>query len=185
MKLIRPLPPLLLCALLLAGCGQGGGAPQDQPETAQTQTGPTWESRTPSEAFQGIQGCAVLYDLGTDHYTLYQEDLCRTQVSPCSTFKIISTLMGLHTGVLTGPESTMTYSGIQYPVAAWNGNLTLAEAFQSSCVWYFRQVIDQVGQASVAQQLADLDYGNQDISQWEGAGRTRAQSSTASGLIPP
>lgn len=117
MKLIRPLPLLLLCALLLAGCGQGGGAPQEQ-ETAQTQTGPTWESRTPSEAFQGIQGCAVLYDLGTDHYTLYQEDLCRTQVSPCSTFKIISTLMGLHTGVLTGPESTMTYSGIQYPVAA-------------------------------------------------------------------
>ena len=141
MKQVRPLPLLLLCALLLAGCGQGGGAPQEQ-ETAQTQTGPTWESRTPSEAFQGIQGCAVLYDLGTDHYTLYQEDLCRTQVSPCSTFKILSTLMGLHTGVLTGPESTMTYSGIQYPVAAWNGNLTLAEAFQSSCVWYFRQVID-------------------------------------------
>lgn len=80
MKLIRPLPLLLLCALLLAGCGQGGGAPQEQ-ETAQTQTGPTWESRAPSEAFQGIQGCAVLYDLGTDHYTLYQEDLCRTQVS--------------------------------------------------------------------------------------------------------
>ena len=173
MKLIRPLPLLLLCALLLAGCGQGGGAPQEQ-ETAQTQTGPTWESRTPSEAFQGIQGCAVLYDLGTDHYTLYQEDLCRTQVSPCSTFKILSTLMGLHTGVLTGPESTMTYSGIQYPVAAWNGNLTLAEAFQSSCVWYFRQVIDQVWQASVAQQLAALDYGNQDISQWEGGGQNQS-----------
>ena len=68
----------------------------------------------------------------------------------------------------------MTYSGIQYPVAAWNGNLTLAEAFQSSCVWYFRQVIDQVGQASVAQQLAALDYGNQDISQWEG-GRTEPE----------
>lgn len=173
MKLIRPLPLLLLCALLLAGCGQEGGALQEQ-ETAQTQTGPTWESRTPSEAFQGIQGCAVLYDLGTDHYTLYQEDLCRTQVSPCSTFKILSTLMGLHTGVLTGPESTMTYSGIQYPVAAWNGNLTLAEAFQSSCVWYFRQVIDQVGQASVAQQLAALDYGNQDISQWEGGGQNQS-----------
>ena len=68
----------------------------------------------------------------------------------------------------------MTYSGIQYPVAAWNGNLTLAEAFQSSCVWYFRQVIDQVGQASVAQQLAALDYGNQDISQWEGGGQNQS-----------
>lgn len=184
MKLIRPLPLLLLCALLLAGCGQGGGALQEQ-ETAQTQTGPTWESRTPSEAFQGIQGCAVLYDLGTDHYTLYQEDLCRTQVSPCSTFKIISTLMGLHTGVLTGPESTMTYSGIQYPVAAWNGNLTLAEAFQSSCVWYFRQVIDQVGQASVPSSWPPWTTATRTSPSGRGADRTRARSSTASGLIPP
>ena len=54
MKLIRPLPLLLLCALLLAGAARRAGA-QEQ-ETAQTQTGPTWESRTPSEAFQGIQG---------------------------------------------------------------------------------------------------------------------------------
>ena len=58
-KTMKQVRTLLLCALLLAGCGQGGGAPQEQ-ETAQTQTGPTWESRTPSEAFQGIQGCAVL-----------------------------------------------------------------------------------------------------------------------------
>ena len=41
-------------------------------------------------------------------------------------------------------------------------------------MWYFRQVIDQVGQASVAQQLAALDYGNQDISQWEGGGQNQS-----------
>lgn len=98
-----------------------------------------------SAAFGGIQGCAVLYDPGTDQWTFYQEEMCRQRVSPCSTFKIVSTLMGLHTGVLSGPESTMTYSGLTYPVAAWNQNLTLEQAFQSSCVWYFRQVIDQVG----------------------------------------
>lgn len=65
----------------------------------------------------------------------------------------------------------MVYSGAQYPVAAWNGNLTLREAFQSSCVWYFRQVIDRVGKVEVAGHLAALDYGNQDISQWEGGGQ--------------
>lgn len=79
--------------------------------------------------------------------------------------------MGLRTGVLASPESTMVYSGTQYPVDAWNGNLTLREAFQSSCVWYFRQVIDRVGKVEVAGHLEALDYGNQDISQWEGNGQ--------------
>lgn len=128
-----------------------------------------------SAAFGGIQGCAVLYDPGTGQWTFYQEEMCRQRVSPCSTFKIVSTLMGLHTGVLSGPESTMTYSGLTYPVAAWNQNLTLEQAFQSSCVWYFRQVIDQVGRQAVAEQLAALSYGNQDISQWAGSGQNQSQ----------
>lgn len=68
----------------------------------------------------------------------------------------------------------MYYSGIQYPIAAWNGDLTLEEAFQSSCVWYFRQVIDRVGQAEAAAQLAALDYGNQDLSQWAGGGQNQS-----------
>ena len=64
---------------------------------------------------------------------------------------------------------------LTYPVAAWNQNLTLEQAFQSSCVWYFRQVIDQVGRQAVAEQLAALSYGNQDISQWAGSGQNQSQ----------
>lgn len=157
----------VLCALLaLTACGQETPPAPEEPTPAATQ-----EVKDLSAAFQGIHGCAVLYDPVADHYTLYQEDLCRTRVSPCSTFKIVSTLMGLRTGVLASPESTMVYSGTQYPVDAWNGNLTLREAFQSSCVWYFRQVIDRVGKVEVAGHLEALDYGNQDISQWEGNGQ--------------
>lgn len=160
---------VLLLLLLLAGCGQQNQTAANPPEPAPQQT--QWESRTPSAAFGGIQGCAVLYLPEEDRYILYGEEMCREQVSPCSTFKIVSTLMGLHNGVLAGPESTMDYSGTVYPVQAWNHDLTLTEAFQSSCVWYFRQVIDQVGPEETARELAALDYGNQDISQWEGGGQ--------------
>lgn len=159
---------LLLC--LLPACGQEKPAANDVPPASESpvEAAPQKREADFSAAFGGIQGCAVLYDPGTDQWTFYQEEMCRQRVSPCSTFKIVSTLMGLHTGVLSGPESTMTYSGLTYPVAAWNQNLTLEQAFQSSCVWYFRQVIDQVGRQAVAEQLAALSYGNQDISQWGG-----------------
>ncbi len=103
-------------------------------------------------------------------YSLYQPQMCETRFSPYSTFKIISACMGLHNGVLESEDSRMHYSGAQYPVPAWNADLSLKEAFQSSCVWYFRQVIDTLGEERVAQELKALSYGNCDISQWEGSG---------------
>lgn len=130
---------------------------------------PVWNTVDYSEYFQGIQGCAVVFDSREDEYQVYNEELCYTQVSPCSTFKIVSTLIGLETGVVTGLDSTMGYDNTRYPVKAWNKNLTLKEAFQSSCVWYFRKILDQVGTDEVQRQLNELVYGNCDITQWEGS----------------
>lgn len=63
----------------------------------------------------------------------------------------------------------MGYDGTHYPVDAWNDNLTLEEAFKSSCIWYFRKVIDKVGIDQVQNELNTLQYGNRDISEWEGS----------------
>ena len=79
----------------------------------------------------------------------------------------------------------MTYSGLAYPVAAWNQNLTLEQAFQSSCVWYFRQVIDQVGRQAVAEQLAALPTATRTSPNGRAAARIRARSSMVFGLTPP
>lgn len=64
----------------------------------------------------------------------------------------------------------MIYNGTPYAIPEWNGNLTLKEAFHSSCIWYFRQVIDAVGQNEMANELNTLSYGNCDILQWNGSG---------------
>ena len=122
-----------------------------------------------SEYFQGISGCAVLYDESTNTYSSYNKEQCETEVSPLSTFKIISALAGLENGVLENEETTMKYSGVKYPIDTWNSNLTLGEAFKNSCVWYFRQVVDTVGQESIQSMLAELQYGNSDISEWNGS----------------
>ncbi len=122
-----------------------------------------------SKNFNGLNGCAVIYNPLKNQYLAYNQEMCKVQVSPYSTFKIISTLMGLNYGVLAGETSLMKYNGTKYPIDLWNKNMPLKEAFQTSCIWYFRQVIDSIGQEKVAAELKELQYGNGDISEWEGS----------------
>lgn len=121
-----------------------------------------------SEAFSGIQGCAIFLNDNKKEYQIYNEEACEKEVSPCSTFKIISTLIGLKKGILTSAETKMNYNGTKYPIDDWNRDLNLKEAFQASCIWYFRSVIDKVGQDSMQEEINKIHYGNCDISEWKG-----------------
>lgn len=122
-----------------------------------------------SNVFFGINGCAVLYSPSENKYSLYNKDLAEQKVSPYSTFKIISTLAGLHNNIIKDEASTMNYNGTEYPNPEWNENLTLQTAFQTSCIWYFRQIIDSVGGEGIKKELTELGYGNCDVSEWEGS----------------
>ncbi|MDF2999882.1 MAG: beta-lactamase class, partial [Bacillota bacterium] len=163
-----------------AGCGG-----QDRPGSQSGETRGSFEQQSPDRLpegfedsyieldydsyFNGINGCAVFYDNLSEQYSLYQKELCEQQKSPCSTFKLISTLMGLKYGVLESEDSRMNYNGGIYPVEVWNADVTLKDAFQKSCIWYYRQVIDMVGKESFQRELENLHYGNRDISKWQGS----------------
>lgn len=123
-----------------------------------------------SDCFDGIEGCAVFFNSDTNVYNMYNEELCEKRSSPDSTFKIISTLIGLENGVINSVDSTMGYDGTIYSNKEWNKDLSLKEAFKESCVWYYRKVIDRIGQSEVQKWLDKLDYGNCDISEWDGNG---------------
>ncbi len=120
--------------------------------------------------FEKINGCIVIYDEMQNEYVVYNEDLGGQEASPCSSFKVISGLIGLEEGVLTSSDSRMNYNGSKYPIDLWNEDLTLKEAFQCSCVWYFKKVMDQVGSEKVTQYINDLKYGNCDLTEWKGSG---------------
>lgn len=122
-----------------------------------------------SDKFRGINGCAVLYDFKNNKFSIYNTSLSEQKTSPYSTFKIVSTLAGLNNRVIENEASTMNYNGVQYPVAEWNEDLTLGEAFQTSCIWFFRQIIDEVGSTEMQSELQKLEYGNCDISEWDGS----------------
>lgn len=132
--------------------------------------------------FNGLNGAAVVYDVSKSRYTIYNSDLALTERSPCSTFKIISSLIALENGIITPEDSIRTWSGEVFWNEDWNKDIDFSEAFHTSCVWYYRQVIDDIGKDLMQKELDRLQYGNCDISDWEGRLNTNNQNRALTGF---
>lgn len=118
--------------------------------------------------FDGINGCAVFYNPSNSEYKIYNRELSEKESSPCSTFKIMSSLMGLENGIINQTDSVYKWNGTEYWKSEWNKDIGFEEAFKASCVWYFREVINRLGEETVQDTLEQVQYGNCDISDWQG-----------------
>lgn len=132
--------------------------------------------------FGEMNGAAVVYELDKNRFRIYNQELADTRRSPCSTFKIISSLVGLETGVISSEDSTRKWSGETFWNEDWNRDISFDDAFRTSCVWYFRQVIDDIGKEAMETALEKLRYGNQDISDWEGIQNTNNSNRALTGF---
>lgn len=97
-------------------------------------------------------------------------------------FKIISSLIALENGIILPENSTRTWSGERFWNEDWNKDIDFREAFRTSCVWYFRQVIDDIGKDRMQKELEKLQYGNCDISDWEGSLNTNNNNRALTGF---
>lgn len=132
--------------------------------------------------FDGMNGAAVVYDPSENRYQIYNEPVANTRRSPCSTFKIISSLIGLENGIIEAEDSMRAWSGERFWNAEWNKDIRFDEAFRSSCVWYFREIIDETGEDLMQTELDRLRYGNRDISDWKGIANTNNQNRALTGF---
>lgn len=135
-----------------------------------------------SNYFHGLNGAAVVYDASNKRYTIYNSDFALDRRSPCSTFKIVSSLIALENGILEPEDSTRTWSGEIFWNEDWNKDIDFSEAFRTSCVWYYRQVIDDIGKDRMQRELEKLQYGNCDISDWEGRLNTNNNNRALTGF---
>ena len=102
-----------------------------------------------AEYFDGFQGAAVVYDVSALRFMVYNSELAQTRRSPCSTFKIISSLTALEHGIIDPADSVRQWSGEVFWNEKWNKDMDFGEAFRDSCVWYFREVMERIfGEAS-------------------------------------
>lgn len=160
----------------------GEEKPQGLPSTAEGNAEIQTETADWSSYFDGKNGAAVIYDSAKNRCIIYNEELANTRRSPCSTFKIVSSLIALEQGVIVPEDSVRAWSGETFWNGDWNRDIGFDDAFRTSCVWYFREVVDDIGEARMQEALEQLNYGNCDISDWEGRQNTNNQNPALTGF---
>ncbi|NHQ60767.1 class D beta-lactamase [Chlorobium sp. BLA1] len=91
--------------------------------------------------------------------------LSARRISPCSTFKIYNTLIGLQLGLLRGADDPWyTWDGVHRDIDGWNRNLTLREAFRVSAVPSFQALASAIGHERMKRYIDRIGYGNREIS---------------------
>ena len=113
--------------------------------------------------FDGFKGCFVLLNDNENSYVIYNQEKSITRISPCSTFKVIHSLIGLETNVVKDERTVFSWNGEKYPIDAWNQDLNMADAIKLSAFWYFQSIAKQVGSKRMKEFLQAIHYGNEDI----------------------
>lgn len=192
---------VLFLLLMLCGCSNGNARSTEKESSErheETEKNTTTEA-VPEEAepdtteavitevnwenyFDGINGSAVIYNPSENSYQIYHQEMALTRRSPCSTFKIISSLIALENKVIVPDDSTRKWSGEVFWNEDWNRDINFEDAFRTSCVWYYRGIIDEIGRDVMQEELNKLHYGNCDISDWEGYLNTNNNNRSLTGF---
>ncbi len=170
-------------AAVSAESEQEEGTGEDTPEDAEKPAAePTVEEMDWSAYFDGLNGAAVIYEPEENRYQIYNQETAQTRRPPCSTFKIISSLIGLENEIIEPDDSVRPWSEEIFWNEDWNRDIGFEDAFRTSCVWYFREVVDEIGKDLMQQELDQLQYGNCDISDWEGRLNTNTDNPAMTGF---
>jgi beta-lactamase class D len=124
--------------------------------------------------FGSFDGGFRALDLQTGNTVIINPLHCATRYSPCSTFKIPNSLIGLETGVIPDTSFVIPWDSILHPrdpemmkseqFRHWFSDLSLKNAFRYSCVWYYQELARRVGAERMQELLDQTGYGNMDIS---------------------
>lgn len=117
-----------------------------------------------SDYFVGYDGSFVLYDTKAGQYSIYNKDKSTLRVSPNSTYKIFSALIGLESDVITSDNSTLKWNGMKYPYKSWNTDQNLSTSMRNSVTWYFQELDQRIPRDTIQAYLEQIDYGNYDLS---------------------
>src|SRR3954454_19622475 len=107
-----------------------------------------------------VAGTFGLFDNGQGQFTIY--NLPRFKDSaylPASTFKIVNSLIGIETGIISNEKMVIPWDGIKRR-PEWDKDLTMEEAFKVSAVPYYQEVARRIGKDTMQRWLDSLGYGS-------------------------
>jgi beta-lactamase class D len=91
-------------------------------------------SRDLGAYFPGFRSTLVVRDVAAGRTVRHGAPLAGQRTSPCSTFKIPNSIVGLETGVIPDASFVLPWDGVRRPREEWNRDHDLRSAMRSSVV---------------------------------------------------
>lgn len=113
--------------------------------------------------FGKFDGTAVIVDLNTSVKTIYGNH-ADERVNPCSTFKILNSLIALDSGAVRDENEIICWDGVVREYPFWNHDHTMRSAIAVSTVWFYQELARRVGEKQMREMVRKAGYGNMDIS---------------------
>lgn len=111
-----------------------------------------------------VTGCFAVFNNGQGNFNIYNLERFRDSAyTPASTFKIVNSLIGLQTGKILNTKMIIPWDGIKRENQEWNSDLTMEQAFKTSCVPYYQEVARRIGKETMQKWLDSLSYGSKKI----------------------
>ncbi len=110
----------------------------------------------------GVSGSFVVCDAGRDHWIYVDSAMAAHPTLPASTWKIMGSLIGLESGVVSGADHVLNWDGTVRDREELNKDLSLYEAYHISSYWYHQRIAQLIGPVSLKHWLDTVGYGNRD-----------------------
>jgi beta-lactamase class D len=125
--------------------------------------------------FAKYNGTAVILDMNTSKRTIYGDARADERLSPCSTFKILNSIISLDTEVVKDENETIKWDGTAREYPSWNREHTMRSAMPVSAVWFYQELARRVGGGMMQIGVTAAEYGNVDTTKtltdfWLGGG---------------
>jgi beta-lactamase class D len=145
---MRPTPAFAVASFLLASMPAAAGDPE----------------RDLGAFFPGFRATLVVRDVRAGRTVRHAAAQAERRTSPCSTFKIPNSLIGLETGVIPDASFVLPWDGVRHQREEWNRDHDLRSAMKQSVVWYYQELARRVGPERMQKWVSALHYGNEDVS---------------------
>ena len=110
-----------------------------------------------------VDGCFTMLNNSDGKVTVYNLGMDTMRFTPASTFKIVNSLIGLETGIITDEKMVIKWDGVKRSNEEWNKDLTMLEAFKVSSYPYYQEVARRIGKDTMKLWLDSMAYGNRNI----------------------
>lgn len=112
----------------------------------------------------GFTGTVLLHEPGSGDWLASHPALASQRFIPASTFKVLSSLIAVETGLVAHADALVPWNGQASGRRVIDRNLSLREAFRLSAVPHYQSMIRELGTIRMQSFIDEVGYGNRSLS---------------------